>query len=107
MQATRDIQRGVSKKEAYNDLAKRCKVKELSSFLTAMIQADQMGTSIKTVLKTQSESLRVSRARRAAKKAKEAPIKMLLPMVGLIFPVIFIILARTGNFKYYECNVVQ
>jgi tight adherence protein C len=92
MQATRDIQRGVSKKEAYGDLSKRCKVKELTSFLTAMVQADQMGSSIKSVLRAQSEMLRVARGRRAAKKAKEAPIKMLIPMVLLIFPVIFIIL---------------
>lgn len=92
MQATRDIQRGVSKKEAYNDLSKRCKVKELTSFLSAMIQADQMGSSIKSVLKAQAETLRAERGRRAAKKAKEAPVKMLIPMVLLIFPVIFIIL---------------
>ena len=41
MQATRDIQRGMSKKEAYEGLAKRCDVKELTSFLTALVQADQ------------------------------------------------------------------
>ena len=51
-----------------------------------------MGTPIKSVLKIQAETLRKERARAAEKKAKEAPVKMLLPMVGLIFPVIFIVL---------------
>lgn len=92
MQANRDVQRGVSKKEAYSELSKRCKVKELSAFLTAMIQAEQMGTSINKVLKIQAERLRIERARRASKKAKEAPVKMLIPMILFIFPVIFIVL---------------
>lgn len=74
IQATRDIQRGVSKREAYLDLAQRCKVKELTTFLTAMIQADQLGTSIQTVLRSQAEVLRNERKRTAARKAKEAPI---------------------------------
>ena len=43
MQATRDIQRGMSKKEAYEGLAKRCDVKELTSFLTALVQAEPIG----------------------------------------------------------------
>lgn len=102
MQATRDIQRGVSKKEAYSDLAKRCKVRELTSFLNAMIQADQMGSSIKSVLKTQANTLRISRGRRAMKKAKEAPVKMLIPMSCLIFPVIFIVLLGPAALSIME-----
>lgn len=92
IQATRDIQRGVSKREAYLDLAQRCKVKELTTFLIAMIQADQLGTSIQTVLRSQAEVLRNERKRTAARKAKEAPVKMLIPMVLFVFPVIFIVL---------------
>ena len=92
MQATRDIQRGMSKKEAYEGLAKRCDVKELTTFLTALIQADQLGISIKSVLKVQAENLRKDRKMRAEEKALKAPVIMLLPMVLFIFPVIFIVL---------------
>ena len=92
MQATRDIQRGMSKKEAYEGLAKRCDVKELTTFLTALIQADQLGISIKSVLKVQAENLRKDRKMRAEEKALKAPVTMLLPMVLFIFPVIFIVL---------------
>lgn len=92
MQATRDIQRGMSKKEAYESLAKRCEVKELTSFLTALVQADQMGISIKSILRVQAETLRKERKRRAEEKALKAPVTMLIPMVIFIFPVIFIVL---------------
>lgn len=92
MQATRDIQHGMSKKEAYEGLAKRCGVKELTTFLTALIQADQLGISIKSVLKVQAENLRKDRKMRAEEKALKAPVTMLVPMVLFIFPVIFIVL---------------
>jgi tight adherence protein C len=92
IQATRDIQRGMSKKEAYESLAKRCNLSELTTFLTALVQSDQLGISIKSVLKVQSENLRKERSQRAEEKALKAPVKMLVPMVVFIFPVIFIIL---------------
>lgn len=92
MQATRDIQRGMSKKDAYESLAKRCNLKELTSFLTALVQADQLGVSIKSVLKVQAENLRKERRQRAEEKALKAPVTMLVPMVVFIFPVIFIVL---------------
>lgn len=92
MRAMQDIQHGMSKKEAYTNLSERCSVKELTSFVNAMIQADQMGISIRTVLKTQSEALRESRRQRAEEKALKSPVKMLIPLVIFIFPVIFIIL---------------
>ncbi len=92
IQATKDIQRGMSKKEAYDSLAKRCDFKELSSFLSALVQADQLGISIKSVLTTQSDALRLERKQRAEEKALKAPVVMMLPMVMFIFPVIFIVL---------------
>ena len=92
MQATRDIQRGMRKKDAYNALAKRCDVKELTSFLTALVQAEELGISIKSVLTLQAEAMREARRQRAEEKALKAPVLMLLPMVGFIFPVIFIML---------------
>lgn len=92
MHASRDIKRGVAKKEAYESLAKRCDVKELTSFIMAIVQADQMGISIRSILRTQSESLREKRRQRAEEKALKAPVLMLLPLVLFIFPVIFVVL---------------
>ena len=92
MRAMQDIQHGMSKKESYTNLSERCGVKELTSFVNALIQADQMGISIRTVLKMQSEALRESRRQRAEEQALKAPVKMLVPLVIFIFPVIFIVL---------------
>lgn len=92
MRAMQDIQYGMTKKEAYGNLSERCAVKELTSFVNALVQADQMGISVRTVLKSQSEALREERRQRAEEQALKAPVKMLLPLVIFIFPVIFIVI---------------
>lgn len=83
-------------------MAKRCDVKELTSFLTALVQADQLGISIKSVLKVQAENLRKDRKMRAEEKALKAPVTMLIPMVLFIFPVIFIVLLGPAALNIME-----
>lgn len=90
--AIREVQMGVSRKTALRDMADRCDVKQLTNFVTALLQADQLGVSIKSVLTLQSERLRVERKQILQAKAAKAPIKILLPTVMFIFPVIFVIL---------------
>jgi tight adherence protein C len=88
----KDIQRGLTRKEAYAEMNARTELKELSALTLALVQAEMMGVSIKQVIKSQADELRRLRQRRAEEKAVKAPIKMMLPTVGFIFPVIFIIL---------------
>jgi tight adherence protein C len=90
--AIKEVQMGVSRKVALKEMADRCDVKQLSAFVTSLIQAEQLGVSVKSVLSTQSERLRVERKQRIQAKAAKAPIKIMLPTVMFIFPVIFIIL---------------
>lgn len=92
MHAQRDMHHGISKKTAYNSMAERCGVKQLTVFLNSLIQAEELGVSMKTVLKVQSDTLRDDRRQRAEEKALKAPVSMLIPMVIFIFPVIFIVL---------------
>ena len=92
MRAQRDIHHGISKRAAYNNMSSRCGVKELTAFLNAMIQAEDMGVSIRSVLRSQAETLREDRRQKAEEKALKAPVTMLMPMVIFIFPVIFIVL---------------
>jgi tight adherence protein C len=61
-------------------------------FFSAIIQAEQLGVSLGKVLRVQSDQLRLKRKQRAEEEAMKAPIKMMLPLVGCVFPTIMIVL---------------
>jgi tight adherence protein C len=83
---------GQARKDALRDLAARMDVPDVTSFVAALIQADQLGISIAKVLRIQSEQMRIKRRQRAEEKAQKAPVKMLFPMTFLIFPTILIVI---------------
>lgn len=87
-----EMEMGLSRSEALRNLADRLDVPELSSFVTLILQADQLGMSIADTLTSQAEQMRVERHYRAEEQARKIPIKMLLPMVFLIFPAILAII---------------
>ncbi len=87
-----EIKVGKTKKEALYQMADRIGVQDLRSFVSAVVQADQLGVSLGRVLRLQSEQIRQNRKQRISEKAMKAPIKMLIPMVVFIFPTIFIVL---------------
>ena len=83
---------GKSRQEALRGISERVEVKELRNFISAIIQADQLGVSMSKVLRIQSEQLRTERRQRAEEKAARAPILIMLPTVGCIFPSLFIVI---------------
>jgi len=83
---------GKSRRDALREVAVRCGVDDLKVFISSIVQADQLGVSITTVLRIQSEQMRVRRRQRAEELAHKAPIKMLFPMVFLIFPAMYVII---------------
>jgi len=83
---------GKSRQEALRGISQRVPVKELQNFISAIIQADQLGVSMSKVLRIQSEQLRQDRRQRAEEKAARAPILIMLPTVGCIFPSLFIVI---------------
>jgi tight adherence protein C len=87
-----EIQLGKLRREAMRDMAERLDVPDLTTFAAAIIQADQLGVSIGKILRVQSDQMRVKRRQRAQEKAQQAPVKMMIPMVFLIFPSIWIVL---------------
>ncbi len=91
-QVLNEIRLGRPRLEALDDLAKRCQVEELSNFIQAIIQSEQLGVGIANVLRIQSEEIRRRRRQRAEELGQKAPLKMLFPMVGCIFPTLFIVL---------------
>lgn len=87
-----EIQMGKPRRIALTELGERNNIAELKSLASAVMQSEQMGTPIKNVLKTQAAQLRADRKQVAQEKGMKASVKMLLPMVAFVFPVIFIIL---------------
>lgn len=87
-----EIRMGKSRREAMREMAQRVNVEDLNVFVSSMIQADQLGVSISQVLRVQSQQMRLRRRQRAEEQAHKAPVKMLFPMVFLIFPALYIVL---------------
>ena len=90
--ALAEIRVGKARRDALRDIVPRTEVPALTNFIGAIIQAEQLGVSISKVLQVQSEQLRIERRQRAEEQAAKAPIKMLFPLVGCIFPSLFIVI---------------
>lgn len=91
-QVLSEIRLGKTRREALRQLGARSNVEDVSTFVSSLIQADQLGVSIARVLRVQSAQMRVKRRQRAEEQAHKAPIKMLFPLAFLIFPAMFIII---------------
>lgn len=87
-----EMQMGVARRQAMRSLAERVDVDDLNVFVSSMVQADQLGVSISQVLRVQSRQMRIRRRQRAEEQAHKAPIKMLFPMVFLIFPALYVVI---------------
>jgi len=90
--ALAEVRVGKTRRDALRDIVPRTEVPPLTNFIGAIIQAEQLGVSISKVLQVQSEQLRIERRQRAEEMAAKAPIKMLFPLVGCIFPSLFIVI---------------
>ena len=91
-QALAEVRMGRSRREALRDVSLRADSQPVSNFIGAIVQAEQLGVPIAKVLQIQSTQLRIERRQRAEEAAAKAPVKMLFPMVGCIFPTIFIVI---------------
>jgi tight adherence protein C len=87
-----EMQLGKTRREALRDMADRINITEMTSFVASIIQSEQLGVSMSKVLHIQAEQMRTRRRQYAEEEAHKAPTKMLLPMAGLIFPALIIVL---------------
>lgn len=88
----REIQLGKIRRDALKDMADRLGIPEMTSFVAAIIQSEQLGVSLAKVLRIQSDQMRLKRRQHAEEEAHKAPIKMIIPLALLIFPSILIII---------------
>jgi len=105
MLVLKQLKMGKTREETLKNLIARVDLPPLTSFVSALIQADRMGTSIGKVLRIQSTQLRIERTQRAEKLANEAPVKMLFPLIACIFPTVFMVLFGPIIFQFVFGNI--
>jgi tight adherence protein C len=98
----REIQLGKTRREALRDMSDRINVQEMTSFIAAVLQSEQLGVSLSKVLRIQSDQMRVRRRQRAEEAAHKAPLKMLIPMTLLIFPSLIIVLLTPAALRLID-----
>jgi tight adherence protein C len=87
----RDLAMGKTRAEALRDMSDRIRLDDLQSVVSALVQADELGSALGPTLRIQAGELRRRRFQLAEKKAMQAPVKMLFPLVAFIFPLVFLV----------------
>jgi tight adherence protein C len=104
-QVLQETRLGRPRLEAMDEMGRRTGVEDLHNFVQAVIQSEQMGVGIARILRIQSDEIRRRRRQRAQEKAAQASLKMLFPMVGCIFPTLWIILLGPGALGVVQAGV--
>lgn len=100
-----EMRLGKSRMAALQDMARRVSVTEVSHFVAAIYQADQLGVSIARVLNVQADTMRLARSQRIREIAAKLPVKMLFPLVFFIFPAIFVVVIGPGVIEIMKAFV--
>lgn len=101
----RDLRSGLTRADALRRMEARVRIPQVSSFISAVIQAERMGASLGGTFRAQAEQRRVERFQRAEKLAMEAPVKLIFPLVAFIFPVTFLVLMFPIAMKFMSSGV--
>ena len=106
-QVMQEVHVGKPRRDALTDLAAKYQIPDLSAFTRALVQADRMGTSVAEALTIISEDMRISRFRRGEQTALKAPLKMLIPLLFCIFPVVGILVAGPVLLQFMQGGVMS
>jgi tight adherence protein C len=99
---TRDLAMGKTRIEALKDMSERIRMEDLQSVVSALVQADELGSSLGPTLRIQAGELRRRRFQLAEKKAMQAPVKMLFPLVAFIFPQVWMVVFGPLVIKFIQ-----
>lgn len=102
-----EINVGKPRREALRTFARKYELQDISTFARTLIQADRMGTSVSEALNILSEDMREARFRRGEAMALKAPLKMLVPLLLFIFPVVAILVAGPIFLEFFQNNPLQ
>ena len=97
-----ELRAGKPRKDALKNLADRTGVEDILGLVSMLIQTDRFGTSIAQSLRVHSDSLRTKRRQRAEERAHKVSVKLVFPLVFLIFPAMFVIILGPGIIKIIQ-----
>ncbi len=97
-----EIRMGKPRSAALREMADRCGVEDLTTFVTALIQSQQLGVSLGRVLRVQAEQIRTIHHQRIEEAAQKTPVKLLLPLIICIFPAMFVVIVGPAAIKIYQ-----
>ena len=100
--ATREVQMGIPRSEALENVAERTQLPEMRSLVAIVNQAEKFGTSVAKALRHQADALRVKRRQAAEERAQKTAVKLMAPLILFIFPAIFVVLAGPAALKMIE-----
>ena len=98
----RDLRSGLTRAEALRRMDERVRIPQITSFISAVIQAERMGASLGPTFRSQADQRRTERFQLAEKLAMEAPVKLIFPLVAFIFPVTFLVLMFPIAVKFMQ-----
>jgi tight adherence protein C len=98
----REMVAGKPRSDALRALSDRTGVEEVKSFVAMLIQTEKLGTSLARSLRIHSDSLRTRRRQRAEESAAKTTIKLVFPLVLLLFPALFIVILGPGAIQIYR-----
>ncbi len=100
--STREVQMGIPRAEALDNLAERTQVREMRSLVAIVNQAEKFGTSIAKALRHQADALRTKRRQQAEERAQKTAVKLMAPLILFIFPAIFVVLVGPAALRMMD-----
>ena len=97
-----EIRMGGDRETALRGIVKRSGVNEVSTFISAMIQAEELGSDIASTLRVQADYMRQKRRQIAQEMAMKAPVKMVFPLMLFIFPALFVVILAPAAINIFR-----
>lgn len=99
---TLELRMGVKREQALQNLALRCGVADMASFVSMLVQSDRFGTNVADALRVQADTMRGHRRLRAEERAAKIPLKLLFPLIFFIFPSLMVVLLGPAMISIYR-----
>jgi tight adherence protein C len=101
-QVSLELKAGIPRQQALRNLSARCGVEEISGLVTMLVQADRFGVSVGRSLRVHSDTVRTKRRQKLEEQAAKVPLKLLFPVLFMIFPAIMVVMAGPAIIKVSE-----